>query len=70
MKDASFAPGNMASAGTEVPKGPGNDGPIPFDRKGRVMPSGKGWDSIKGGIKGLGGSPGMGKGMTVNDGGY
>ena len=52
----SIAPGQQATAGKEVPKGPGNDGPIPFERKGAVKPSGPGWGDLKNMIA----SPGSG----------
>lgn len=55
----SIVPGPQATAGKEVPKGPGNDGPIPFDRKGAVKPSGPGWDSVKNAAIG---SPGINQG--------
>jgi hypothetical protein len=58
-----MAPGQQATAGKEVPKGPGNNGPIPFDRKGEVKPVGKGWSAVSGEINGR---QGIAKGRPVN----
>lgn len=64
-----FAPGQQATAGKEIPKGPGNDGPIPFDRKGFVKPKGPGWDAVSREIPNRG-NIGKGKPVNVGSGSY